>query len=205
MGGGAAPSSRLLGREDCLAGRERLTTEGVYDAVGMTHEDRAKTDGAAVAYGKAYSAAVVLLRPEEVTDQATKEDRMRDAIKWYEGPELMAPFCYVGRNDGLPISWRVLDPEFKIASEGKPSEFSSADGAVHKVATIRGSTDALAVLMKIFARGPRFYPSNEDSDYVSTLGQDALIRQSPDGNYMITALGRLILVEELKHLLAALS
>ena len=189
----------------CLAGRERMTTEGVYDAVGMTHEDRAKTDGAAVAYGKAYSDAVVRLRDEDLTFAMKSAADRRGAVKWHEADNPMSPFCYADPKDGLPISWRVLDPSI-VGGTGRTSdETSPPDSGVHKATTLRGSTDALAVLMKIFARGPRFCPGNEDSDYIPTLWQDALIRQSPDGNYMITALGRLILAEELKHLLAALS
>ncbi len=198
-------AAEILGREDCLAGRERLTTEGVYDAVGMTHEDRAKTDGAAVAYQKAYSDAVVRLRDDDLTFAMRTAAQRRGAIKWHEAADPMSPFCYADPKNGLPISWRVLDPSIVGGAGGTPDAPSLPAGAVHKATTLRGSTDALAVLMKIFARGPRFCPGNEDSDYIPTLGQDALIRQSPDGNYMITALGRLILAEELKHLLAALS
>lgn len=198
-------AAELMGREDCLAGRERMTTEGVYDAVGMTHEDRAKTDGAAHGYQKAYSDAVAQLRDDDLTLAMRTAAQRRGAIKWHEAADPMSPFCYADPKDGLPISWRVLDPSIIGGTGRTPDKTSPPDSGVHKMTTLRGSTEALAVLIKIFARGPRFCPGNEDSDYVSTLGQDALIRQSPDGNYMITALGRLILAEELKHLLAALS
>lgn len=195
-------AAELMGREDCLAGRERLTTEGVYDAVGMTHEDRAKTDGAAVAYQKAYSDAVVRLRPEEVTAQASKEARTRGAIRWHEAPDPTSPFCYVDRNGGLPMSWGVLDPEIEIVSERKPGEVSPADGAVHKAGTIRGGVDALAVLLRIFVDGPKFHPSSEDGNHIETLEQDALIRLS-QGKYVINALGKYVLAQELTHILSA--
>lgn len=117
-------ASEILGREDCLAGRERLTSEGVYEAVGMTHEDRAKTDAAAVAYQEAYSEAVVRLRDEDVSAAARVEASKRDAVKWFDGA--IQKYFFSDRTSHLPISWRQLDPDMNIAAETQVSEFRSA-------------------------------------------------------------------------------
>lgn len=106
-------AAEILGREDCLAGRARMTTEGVYEAVGMTHEDRAKTDAAAVAYQKAYSAEVAWVREDDVSYSAKISAQQRGAVKWINSSDPMSPFCFVDKNDGLPISWRALDPDME--------------------------------------------------------------------------------------------
>lgn len=105
-------AAEILGREDCLAGRERLTSEGVYEAVGMTHDDRAKTDAAAVAYQEAYSEAVVRLRDEDVSEAARVEAGRRDAVRWFDGA--IEKYFFSDRTSHLPISWRQLDPDMDI-------------------------------------------------------------------------------------------
>lgn len=190
----------IMGREDCLAGRSRFDATAVYDALGMTHDDRAKTDAAAVAYQRAYSDAVVKLRNDDVSDRARAAAEKRDAVKWFD--DLIVNYCFVDRIHHLPISWKLLDPEMEN-DPVVPMEDPVA-ASPSKALRIRGGAAALAVLMRIFVDGPSFCPGIDDDVRISALGQDGLICFSPEGNYMITPGGMLRLDEDLKNLRATI-
>lgn len=168
-------AAEILGREDCLAGRERLTSEGVYEAVGMTHEDRAKTDGAAVAYQKAYSDAVEPLHISKITKTMVFTARL---ISCQMVGVSTAKVIYRHASTKLPIAWKLLDPDINIEQD-----------ADHR-RKFRGGVAAFSVLMKIFSDGSKFTPSDEDKPHIATLGQDGLIFLSPDDKYMVSVEGK---------------
>jgi hypothetical protein len=193
-------AAEILGREDCLAGRVRLDTTGVYRALGMTHDDRAKTDAAAVAYQKAYSDAVVKLRYDDVSDRARAAAEKRDAVKWFD--DLIVNYCFVDGIHHLPISWKLLDP----AMENEPGERKEVpvDVPASKDLRIRGGAAALGVLVQIFFDGSAYCALPTERDYIEMLREDGLV-QNLAYCLALTDDGKKVLAENMKNLLLQLS
>mgnify|MGYP000060626278 FL=1 len=193
----------ILGEDDAKAGKERMSKEMIYDALNLTDEDRAKTDVAHISYQKAYSGAVPYLRPGRVSDKAAGAAKKRFAWPYRErgSDDPLASVMYIDGH-GLPIAWRLLDPDMEVVVD---DSVDLPAAVPRQLLNIPGGSQALAMLMQIFADGPMYSPPKTERGCHEILGQDGLIVDRDDLGLAITEAGKKALADNLKSILAALS